>query len=241
MQLRENDVIFATLPKICQNCRMWACQSGLQQMLVRRSAGPLKLWCPWVHDEKLLAKDCSWVCGLHWAEKCCLLLPSWPTHPISFFSALLKRTRRLPPVPRRHLQGQEGSPETAELLCTVSAVLCSDHSKILEEDWDAQKLPLSETCARCCTWKGGSRLWQAGEKETRALNDYCLLFQIETILERHILHRNLWMLCLDLLEVLLRKWNVKHLYLVVCHFLSDSWLHFRNVFSFSELNQFGIL
>lgn len=89
---------------------MCACQTGLQQMLIRRSARPLKLCCPWVRVKKLLAEDCSWVCGLHRAKKCCLLLPPWPTHPISFFSTLLGRVdlketssspRKASPRPRR--------------------------------------------------------------------------------------------------------------------------------------------
>lgn len=206
----------------------------LQQMLIRSSASEA-LW-----SMGLWQKAVGWhSCLLHRA-KCCLLLLPWPTHPISFCSALLGWTRRLPPAPRRHLQGQEGSPETAELLCKVQ-LSCA---QIILRFW--RRPGMYKSChsmgsARCCTWKGGSRLWQPGGKGTTALKDWCLLFQIETILERHILHRNLLMFSLDLSEVLLRKWKVKHLYLVVCHFLSDSWLHFRNVFSFSELNQFGIL
>lgn len=102
---------------------MWDCQTGLQQVLIRRSARPMKPSCPWVHDEKLLAEDCSWVCALHKAKKCCLLLPPQPTHPISFFSAPLERARRLPPAPRRHPQGQEGSPETLSS-CALSHLSC---------------------------------------------------------------------------------------------------------------------
>lgn len=145
------------------------------------------------------------------------------------------------------LQPQEGNPkdkkEVLELLspCALSQLSCA---QIILRFW--RRTGMHKSChsmrrARCCTWKAGSRLWQPGGKETRSLNDYCLLFQIETILERCILQRNLLMFSLDPSEVLLREWNVKHLYLVVCHFLSDSWLHFRNVFPFSELNQFGIL
>lgn len=203
-----------TLPKTCQNYKTWPCQTDLQWVLIREQECEASedlqcLWAWWVFQKSICTpwergdpwqrmafsmgppsqKGCQWRIApgcVGCTEQNAFFLPPWPTHPVSFFSPFLGRTWRVPPTPSSHPQVQGGGPGTAELLCFVPFVLCSDHPEMLEEHWDAQKMPLN-TCKvlqLCKRGKQGSRLWLPGGTKPRMLSYCCLLFQVKTILER---------------------------------------------------------
>lgn len=50
------------------------------------------------------------------------------------------------PTPSSCPQVQGGGPGTVKLLSPAPAAPCSDHPEMLEEHWDAQKMPLNKTC-----------------------------------------------------------------------------------------------
>ncbi|RMC18530.1 hypothetical protein DUI87_04421 [Hirundo rustica rustica] len=113
-------------------------------MLIRRSARPLKLHCPWVHDE------ISWLriipgCVVCTKKRNAAFSYHPNPHTKSHFSLLFWKGQG------DFLQPQEGIPkdkkEDLKLLssCALSQ-LWSDNPKILEEDWDAQMLPFNERC-----------------------------------------------------------------------------------------------
>lgn len=178
-QLGKNAAISMTPPKTCQNCRTWLCQTNLQQVLAKRqecetSVALQCLWAWWVFQKLVWTPtkrgDLSWRMAFSMWPPCqkgcwwrvapgCMgcteqrsalfSLWLWPTHPVSFFSPLLGKDKKTP-TPSSCPQVQGGGPGTAKLLSPAPAVPCSDHPEMLEEHWDAQKMPLNMQDAALC-------------------------------------------------------------------------------------------
>ena len=97
-------------------------------------------------SKRLSLENCSWVHGLHRAKKYSLLLTTLTHTPSLIFVSSSGKDKETPSNSSSHPQVQGGGPGTAELLCPVPAVPCSDHPEMLEEHWGAQKMSLNETC-----------------------------------------------------------------------------------------------
>ena len=169
-----------TLPKTCQNCKTWPCQTDLQQVLIRRqeceaSEALQCLWAWWVFQKLVRTpsergdpwwrmafsmgppcqKGCRWriapgCMGCTEQRSTLFSLPLWRTHPVSFLSPLLGRTRRLPPTQAATPRCKE---EVLELLSSSAlSQLC--HVQITLRCWRStgvHKRCHSTRRARCCT------------------------------------------------------------------------------------------